>query len=48
MAEEARAAQLIAKGFSLQPLALGQISRCAWELGLLLQPEVEFMVQKAC
>ena len=32
----------------MQPLALGQISRCAWELGLLLQPEVEFMVQKAC
>ena len=27
----------------MQPLALGQIGRCAWELGLLLQPEVNFL-----
>ena len=45
MTEEARAAPT---DRIMQPLALGQISRCAWELGLLLQPEVEFMVQKAC
>ena len=32
----------------MQPLALGQIGRCAWELGLLLQPEVNFLGMKAC
>ena len=32
----------------MQPLALGQISRCAWELGLLLQPEVNFLGMEAC